>query len=112
MRVAELDEARALGMHGHGALDGDAAKLVGLTFGRAHLSPDVMTKGELPSAGRPGLRRKLEVHKRPFNPKWPAKMNANLKSRSQETNLTAGFIAAYSWHSRLAEALAFQQAQS
>jgi hypothetical protein len=36
MGVAELDQARALGMHRHRALDGDAAKLVGLALGRTH----------------------------------------------------------------------------
>ena len=34
--IAELDEAGALGVHGHRPVDGDAAKLVGLAFGRTH----------------------------------------------------------------------------
>jgi hypothetical protein len=36
MRIAEFDQARALGVDRHRALKGDAAKLVGLAFGWAH----------------------------------------------------------------------------
>src|SRR5262249_27207505 len=36
--IAKLDQARALGVHGNGAFEGNAAQLVGLAFGGAHAS--------------------------------------------------------------------------
>ena len=38
VRVAELDQARAFRVHGHGPIDGDRTKLVGIAFGEAHAS--------------------------------------------------------------------------
>jgi hypothetical protein len=40
MRVPELDQARAFGMFGHRTLDGNAAQLIGLAFGRSHIIPE------------------------------------------------------------------------
>ena len=67
MRVAELDEARALGMHRHRALDRDAAKLVGLAFGGTHGGALLFRcsgcAGTLGEQG-PGFNRKRQ---RPFD---------------------------------------------
>ena len=37
MGIAEADQARALGMRGDAALEGDGAHVVGRAFGRAHV---------------------------------------------------------------------------
>ena len=42
--VAELDEAGALGVHRDRALEGDAAKFVGLTLGGAHAGNPIVDR--------------------------------------------------------------------